>query len=277
MAQTDLSFAGARKPKVAVALLLTFASGIVDICGFLGVFHMFTAHLTGVTVHLGNSLSDHDWGQAFAAVVIVAAYAGGSLAGRLLMEIGARRKFPRVASITLTIEMALLACIAVPAVSDALGADPRYGPYIRIAFLAAAMGVQTATLTRIGPLTVHTTFVTGMINKTMQLVSHVLVATYDLAHVAAGGSSASASDVSGASASARRAALRAARKHEAQMALFLAVVWSFYVAGAAFGTWSFGLWGLRAIFTAIAILAVALAIDAVSPLSIEEEKEQSER
>jgi uncharacterized membrane protein YoaK (UPF0700 family) len=267
MADADLDFSNARMPKVTVALLLTFASGIVDISGFLGVFHMFTAHLTGVTVHLGNSLSDHDWGQAFAAVVIVAAYAGGSLTGRLLMEIGARRKFPRVASITLTIEMALLACIAIPSVSDALGADAHYGPYVRIAFLAAAMGVQTATLTRIGPLTVHTTFVTGMINKTMQLVSHVIVATYDLAHTAAGTFAGDA----------RRAYLRADRKRESGMALFLAVVWSFYVAGAAFGTWSFGLLGLRAIFTAIAILAVALAIDAVSPLSIEEEKEQSER
>src|ERR1700722_8095713 len=123
MAAAELSFANARKPKAAVALLLTFASGIVDISGFLGVFHMFTAHLTGATVHLGNSLTDHDWGQAFAAVVIVAAYAGGSLVGRLVMEIAARRDFPRVASITLTIEMALLACIAIPAVSDALGAD----------------------------------------------------------------------------------------------------------------------------------------------------------
>jgi hypothetical protein len=27
------------------------------------------------------------------------------------------------------------------------------------------MGTQTATLTRIGPLTIHTTFVTGMLNK----------------------------------------------------------------------------------------------------------------
>jgi uncharacterized membrane protein YoaK (UPF0700 family) len=267
MAEPDLTILNARKPKVAVALLLTFASGIVDISGFLGVFHMFTAHLTGATVHLGNSLSDHDWGQALAAVVIVAAYAGGSLVGRLLMEIGSRLKFPRVASITLTIEMALLACIAIPATSDALSAwSAAYGAYLKIAILAAAMGTQTATLTRIGPLTVHTTFVTGMINKTMQLVSHVLVGTYDLAHA----TGADASD-------ARRAALRAERKREAGMALFLAVVWSFYVAGAAVGTWSFGLWGLRAIFTAIAILALALAIDAVSPLSIEEEKEQSER
>jgi uncharacterized membrane protein YoaK (UPF0700 family) len=254
--QSELGILNARKSKMVIALLLTFASGIVDITGFLGVFHMFTAHLTGITVHLGNSLIEHDWEQARAAIVIVLTYAVGSLFGRVLMEIAARRKFPRVASITLTIEIVLLAWIAVPATSDTLS------PYTKIAFLAAAMGVQTATLTRVGPLTVHTTFVTGMINKTMQLVSHILVGTYDIAHAAAG---------------AARDVLRAERNREAQMALFLACVWSFYVGGAAFGTWTFGRWGMRGIFAAIAILVFALSIDAVWPLSIEEEKEQSER
>lgn len=256
MTHSEPGFLTGRRPKVMVAVLLTFASGIVDITGFLGIFHMFTAHLTGITVHLGSSLSLHAWGQAAAAIVIVAAYAGGSLCGRVLMEIAARQKFPRLASITLTIEMLLLAWVAIPATSDTLSG------YSKIALLAASMGVQTATLTRIGPLTVHTTFVTGMINKTMQLVSHVLVETYDMAHQPT---------------EAQRTALRAARKLKGDMALFLACVWSFYVGGAAFGTWAFGQWGMRALFTAIAILMFALAVDAVWPLSIEEEKEQSER
>ena len=42
------------------------------------------------------------------------------------------------------------------------------------------MGLQTATLTRIGPLTIHTTFVTGMLNKFAQLLAHGMYHAYDL-------------------------------------------------------------------------------------------------
>jgi hypothetical protein len=45
------------------------------------------------------------------------------------------------------------------------------GLFWSLATLAAAMGIQTATLTGIGPLTAHTTFVTGMINKLAALES----------------------------------------------------------------------------------------------------------
>ena len=256
MAQPELTFLNARKPKVLVALLLTFASGIVDITGFLGIFHLFTAHLTGETVHLGSDLSAHEWSSALATSLIVLAFASGALFGRIALEIGSRRGIRRIASITIATELILLLCVAIPSTADSLSG------YGKIVCLAAAMGTQTATLTRIGPLTVHTTFVTGMVNKITQLVSHIVFRTYDLAR---------------ASSDAERVGLRAQRTLETEMALFLACVWSFFVGGAAFGTWTFGLWGMRALFTSIAILLFALLIDVVWPLSIEEEKEQSER
>jgi hypothetical protein len=46
--------------------------------------------------------------------------------------------------------------------------------------LAAAMGLQTATVTRVGLVTVHTRFVTVMINKLAQLPSQAVFLTYDL-------------------------------------------------------------------------------------------------
>ena len=42
------------------------------------------------------------------------------------------------------------------------------------------MGFEIATVTRIGALTVHTTFVTGMLNKLAQLISPLLFRSYDL-------------------------------------------------------------------------------------------------
>ena len=98
--------------KMVVALLLTFSSGLVDILGYLGVFHFFTAHLTGTTVQLGHNLLSHNWIDVTAALVIVGAFVIGSIVGRLLIEMGSRRKLRRVATITLVIEGILLVAVA---------------------------------------------------------------------------------------------------------------------------------------------------------------------
>lgn len=241
-------------PKMAIALMLTFASGLVDINGYLGVFHFFTAHLTGTTVHLGHDVVDKHWTDVLAAVSIVAAFLGGSILGRILIEVGSRRKFRKIASVVLTIEaLLLLLAIQLRAILPSI-------PYEGLALLAGAMGMQTAILTGIGPLTVHTTFVTGMLNKISQLVSHILFRKYDLRK--------------------SRAHDNTEKKNQRRdlvMASFLVAIWCCYVAGAAFGTWTFSLWGLRALFVAIGCLLVSVAVDGYWPLSIQEEIEQSER
>jgi uncharacterized membrane protein YoaK (UPF0700 family) len=241
-------------PKMGVALVLTFASGLVDIVGYLGIFHFFTAHLTGTTVQLGLGLATHQRVDVFAAGSVAAAFVAGSLFGRALIELAARKQILRVASITLVVEAAVLA--AATAVSGNYGS----APYAGLALLAGAMGIQTATLTGIGPLTVHTTFVTGMVNKIAQLVSHILFRSYDFRHGRA-----------------LTDAARGNQRRDIEMALFLTTIWCSYVAGAAFGTWSFDLWELKALFVAIGLLALGLVADALRPLSIQEEKEQSER
>jgi uncharacterized membrane protein YoaK (UPF0700 family) len=122
------------------------------------------------------------------------------------------------------------------------------------------MGMQTATLTGIGPLTVHTTFVTGMVNKLAQLVSRIVFRSYDFftghrdtpeAHTH--------------------------QSAETQQAVFIFAIWVCYVAGAAGGTAAYMNWGVRALFVAIAALAIGIITDFFHPLSIEEEREQSER
>jgi uncharacterized membrane protein YoaK (UPF0700 family) len=240
-------------PKTVIALLLTFAAGLVDIVGYLGVLHFFTAHLTGATVELGHGLANHNWVNVSAVAIIVASFFCGSVLGRILIEIGSRKRIRRIATVTLAIEAVMLAALAQ--VRPGFAIRPFWG----LAMLAAAMGIQTATLTGIGPLTVHTTFVTGMINKLAQLVSHLMFRGYDLLH-----------------SKSRNAEAHRDQRRDRQQALFLSAVWLFYVGGAAIGTWAFSSLGLRTLFIAVGLLLISLATDQFFPLSIREEKEQSE-
>jgi uncharacterized membrane protein YoaK (UPF0700 family) len=250
--------------KRAVALVLTFAAGIADIVGYLALYHTFTAHMTGTTVHLGNSLAEAHWRESALAASVVAAFVIGSLGGRIAIEIGARKRIRSIASVTLALEAILLLAV-IPVGNHSLAAhgsgESTLLTAILLAMLAGAMGLQTATLTRVGPLTVHTTFVTGMLNKLAQLVARALYASWD----------------------ARRRTPKERTEHDAKrrqaasQALFLFGIWLMYLAGAALGTVLHQRWGLLALLVAVAALVIAIGADLVQPLSIEEEKEQSER
>lgn len=249
------------RPKITIALLLTFASGLVDITGYLGVFHFFVAHLTGATVHLAENLVERNWTAILSAGAIISAYFIGSILGRAVIEVGSRSRIRKIATATLAIEAAMLLGLAEAATrSVAVESSIANEPYWALAILAGAMGIQTATLTGIGPLTVHTTFITGMVNKLAQLVSHIAFRAYDMAR--------------------RRPVSTADLRQwhgDIKQAVFLSTIWVFYVSGAAFGTWSYTEWGLRSLFVAVGLLLIAIATDQIVPLSIEEEVEQSER
>ncbi|MGC1382874.1 MAG: YoaK family protein [Candidatus Acidiferrales bacterium] len=247
-------------PKAVAALILTLCSGIVDIIGYLGIFHLFTAQMTGTTVDLAHGLVSGNRSRATLAAVIVAAFYLGSVLGRIIIEIGGRIGLSKIASVTLAIEVALVTGVAYAATTIWKLTTPNPAPSaavgICVAALAAAMGLQTATLTGIGPLTVHTTFLTGMINKLAQLTSHLIFETYDAAH---------------------DPALRTKRKRNLARAIFLATIWTCYLAGAASGVWLFSRWALRALYVSSTLLLAVIAIDQLWPLSIQEEIEQSER
>lgn len=250
--------------KRVVALLLTFAAGVVDIVGYLALYHTFTAHMTGTSVHLGNALVSENWHEAIFAATVVVAFVVGSILGRTIIEIGARNHFRTIASITLGLEvLLLLAFIPLAIHSLAVHGSGESSPLTAplLAMLAAAMGLQTATLTRVGPLTVHTTFVTGMLNKIAQLNSHALYATFDVLRCE----------------SRERPQHRAKRRESWAQARFLFAIWIFYVAGASTGTLVHQRRGVQALFIAVALLVLSIVCDLVQPLSIEEEREQYER
>jgi uncharacterized membrane protein YoaK (UPF0700 family) len=254
------SFLGKYRIKIAVALLLTLASGLVDIVGYLGIFRLFTANMTGTTVQLARNAVSGNWAAAWAAAAVVASFFVGSVLGRALIQVSSRMQLRRAASVTLVLEAVLVCGTAYWAVDRRLALASAIQRDLLLSILAASMGLQTATLTGIGPLTVHTTFVTGMLNKLAQFASRIAFRAYDFVRLGS-------SDVE----------TSLAQKNDKQEALFVFLIWFFYLGGAAAGSWLYQPWGLRTLYLGVLLLLPVIAIDQFHPLSFEEEKEQSER
>jgi uncharacterized membrane protein YoaK (UPF0700 family) len=254
----DVQQAARSKVKSGVALMLTFSAGVVDIVGYIAVYHWFVAHMTGDTVHLGNQLATGKWSDAEKAGTIIGSFILGSILGRAVIEAGARKQQRAIASVTLLAEAALIftfICIRSFAVST--GAIPGPTLLVLLALLAAAMGLQTATLTKIGPLTIHTTFVTGMLNKFAEAISEWFFWLYDQRKAAN--------------------AWQGSTQHRAfRNARFMALIWLSYMLGSVFGTWTYSHWTVWVLYVPVAILIISAGIDQWRPLAIEEEKEQTQ-
>ncbi len=250
--------------KGGIAVVLTFAAGFVDVVGYMTVYHLFVAHMTGTTVHLGNKLEIGAWPEAAKAGVVLASFVVGSVMGRAVIEAGARRGRRTVASITMAAEAALvLGFVGIGSIvlkQFSPETIPVGSACLLLGLLAAAMGLQTATLTRIGPLTIHTTFVTGMLNKLAQEITRWLFWLHDTW----GEHRRLADFITG---SGKQSAFR--------NALFMGAIWLTYMVGSIAGTWMDFRWKVAALYLPVAILIASIALDQVRPLSLEEEKEQS--
>lgn len=248
--------------KSLVALVLTFSAGTVDIVGYIAVYHLFTANMTGNTVHLGNEVAVGNWAEAAKAGSIVAAFLLGSVLGRAVIEAGARRGRRSIASVTLFLEAMLVATFVWMSV---LMLDPSRPQTAStgvvcglLALLAAAMGLQTATLTRIGPLTIHTTFVTGMLNTLAQAISHWLFWAHDEHRKGC-----SISDI----------LRRSGENSASHVARLMAGIWFCYMAGAVAGTSMNSRWSTRSLYLPAALLILVAIIDRFRPLSLEEQRQ----
>jgi uncharacterized membrane protein YoaK (UPF0700 family) len=239
--------------KLTVAVLLTIVAGQVDVAGFVICWKTFTAHMTGNTVHLAMSVVARHWTDAVKAGLVIPIFLFGSLIGRCLIEFAVRRRFKRAASLVLLLEAAALSeAVGFTVVSHSTAAL-----WTSLMLLALGMGLQTATLTRIGPLTVHTTFVTGMLNSLAQRLSIVLFLLWDKFR---GRTNTSPAD-----------------SHALRQAGMLTLVWIAYFFGGVLGALLVTPFQMRSLFFSLMLLFAAIVVDQLSPLSIEEEQDQAKQ
>ena len=248
--------------KVGIALSLTGIGGFVDAVGYIALFQIFTANMSGNSVHVGMYLGQFEFSQLMRPVCAIAAYVTGIILTRITIQVAARREIKRIASCTLAAEALLLLLFARATPAMHLGQivdlqSPTY--FSLVAWLAFAMGVQTATLTHIGPFTVYTTFVTGTLTKFAESFTRALFWSYDLFR-----GQGRVYDI----------VRLAPKQQDVRQTVLLASTWICYVAGAATGTIIKQRWELRALYLPVSVLIVFILIDQIRPIDIEEERHQ---
>lgn len=152
-----------------VAALLAGVAGFGDAVGFLALFGVFTAHMSGNTTHLGVSLADGAWTDAairfFPIPMFVLAIAIGTATVEVVRRRPAGRE--RLAALLIAEAVLLVAFMVITAwARDADALRPASAAFFALAgVLTLVMGLQTAVLRRVGGLTVHTTFISGMLTQ----------------------------------------------------------------------------------------------------------------
>jgi uncharacterized membrane protein YoaK (UPF0700 family) len=132
--------------------VLTLATGVVDAASVLGLGHVFTANMTGNVVFLGFSLTGAGRvATSDCAVALAAFLVGGVVGGRLAVRGGSFKTAIRL-------EAAVLSLAAGAA--WLLGDRSSPSRLVEISLLAAGMGIQNASVRKLGVPDFTTTVLT---------------------------------------------------------------------------------------------------------------------
>lgn len=162
-------------PKRAAALTigLGFVAGYVDTVGFVALFGLFTAHVTGNFVLIGSTLA-HSSGSVLLKLLVFPAFILAVAMTRLI-ELWLERRGRAPVRPLLLLQIALLVGFTILGVMASPVSDAE-APLAMAAgiFGAAAMGVQNASarlvLTELAPTTVMTGNVTQLVIDVVDLL-----------------------------------------------------------------------------------------------------------
>lgn len=234
-------------------LLLASLGGFVDAVGFLTLFDLFTAHMSGNSIWLGSAFGSGDWRLGLHHLFPIPLFVLGIAIGTVAVEVAHRRRLraPFVpvwlleAGLLATFMLAGSACI----VDGVIRTDAVWGFYVLAALPPLAMGLQNATLGRIAGQTLHTTYISGVLQSFAESTVRYLFWLRE--QIGIGGI---------------RQALQASRAQPAlRTATAAALLWLAYVAGAVSGAFTKQHWELYALALPIVVLTVIIAIELARP------------
>jgi uncharacterized membrane protein YoaK (UPF0700 family) len=229
-----------------VAIVLAAVAGFVDIVGWLALAHVYSANMTGNTLHLAQGITQGHVVEALARAWPILCFVVGLFASEVIYAVMQQRGSPSSASITLGLEALFIAMVVIvlplpPDSELATTAGARY--FVPVGLMAGAMGLQNASLVRVGASSVYTTHVTGNLTRLAREAAHWLVSLMPPFNRA-----------------------NDAGKRSARRALLMASVWSSYLCGGLLGIWGRAALGLRALVFPLVVIVALVALDRVRPL-----------
>lgn len=161
------------------AQLLTWVAGYVDLVGWVVLYHIYTANMSGNTIASGLRFGNGDWAGAFARLYPVAAFAAGVLVNGIVYQWAKRQEpsryvFPIIMAAEAVLLVVFLALGLTMLPAKQLTA-PSAGAWVALATVAGlSMGVQNGALAASGQLSVYTTHVTGTLTRMVEHVAEYL-------------------------------------------------------------------------------------------------------
>jgi uncharacterized membrane protein YoaK (UPF0700 family) len=230
---------------LAMAVLLAWTAGFVDALGYLALSHVFTAHMSGNTVAAASSFVSGQWSDISRRGFPIPMFVLGVFVGALLTRTMRGKQFRRVFAPCFALEALLLGTFVALTWKSKTPIAGGLHSYPLVALLAAAMGLQNATLRHARDISVRTTFITGMLvnmgEKAAGYVARCFVT--------------------------QKSGLDSRRRHEGKQALKYAMLWFGMFTGAICGGWLEALWGtLSLLLPAFALLVITL-LDWRRPIS----------
>jgi uncharacterized membrane protein YoaK (UPF0700 family) len=247
-----------KKEKAAIAVALSWGAGLVDVLGYLTLYHAFVANMTGNTVTSVLHGQQRNWPELFHRGVPIAAFFLGLLAGEVTLESAKRAKRCRIATRAFAIEAACLGAFLALGLLR-FGSTPRVRPsapmfVVLVSLIAVAMGVQSASLRKIGALTIFTTFITGTLTK---LANDMAIYGFWLRDA-----------TRGRTRQRLGAALRLSPRQESfQSMVILTALYIAYAMGALVGAEGFHRWGVAMAAAPLLLVVCAIVVDFVRPIS----------
>jgi len=142
-----------------LSLGLAFVGGYGDAASFV-LAKTFTGHVTGNLVLAAIAVAALDWRATLAPLSAIVTFLIGILLSVLIV-----RPFKAWSSWPLLPTIMGLEVILIVAASFALSSGLAHGVGIFVIFVSLALGLQNGAFRRVGGMTVHTTYLTGMITS----------------------------------------------------------------------------------------------------------------
>src|ERR1700736_5582384 len=143
-----------------ISIGLAFVGGYVDASSYL-LARTFTGHLTGNCVLAAVSAASKDWYLTLDRLLAVIVFLGGILLSLILNRFAPVRLRQSSLAIAMFIEVLLF-------LSASLFLSNRANEELFIACMCLALGIQNGALHKTNGISVHSTYMTGMVTALMQ-------------------------------------------------------------------------------------------------------------